>query len=137
VLDALPFLNYLWTFEMSGAQLGEMLEHSFSLIHGMAQVSGLRAVYDLRRPVGQRLVELRVGGQIVDDRKVYRAAITSFIAEGGDEYYTLMKAQPLEKGPLLSDIVMDYFRRHHVVSPPQMSRLVPASETDRTIRMAH
>jgi 2',3'-cyclic-nucleotide 2'-phosphodiesterase (5'-nucleotidase family) len=132
VLDALPFLNYLWTFEMSGAQIREMLEHSFSLIHGMAQVSGLRAVYDLRRPVGQRLVELRIGGRIVNDGRVYRAAITSFIAEGGDEYYTLIKAQPLEKGPLLSDIVMDYVRQHHVVAPPQMNRLVPVSETDRT-----
>jgi 2',3'-cyclic-nucleotide 2'-phosphodiesterase (5'-nucleotidase family) len=127
VLDALPFLNYLWTFEMTGAQIREMLEHSFSLIHGMAQVSGMRAVYDLRRPIGQRLVELRIGGQLADDRKIYRAAITSFIADGGDEYYTLMKTQPLEKGPLLSDIVMDYFRRHHVVPSPQMGRLVPAN----------
>ena len=83
------------------------------------------------------MVELRIGGQIVSDGRIYRAAISSFIAEGGDEYYTLIKAQPLAKGPLLSDIVMDYFRQHHVVSPPQMSRLVPVSETDRTIRMAH
>ncbi len=136
VLDALPFLNYLWTFEMTGAQIREMLEHSLSLIHGMAQVSGLRAVYDMRRPVGHRLVELRIGGQLADDRKIYRAAITSFIAEGGDEYYTLMKTQPLEKGLLLSDIVMDYFRKHYKVSPPRSGRLVPLSEKDRTIPLA-
>ena len=136
VLDALPFVNYLWTFEMTGAQIREVLEHSFSLIHGMAQVSGLRAVYDMRRPAGRRIVELQIGGQPVDDRRVYRAAVTSFIAEGGDEYYTLMKSQPIEKGPLLSEIVMDYFRKHHEVSPPQAGRLVPLRESDRRVPMA-
>src|SRR5260370_707674 len=66
VLDALPFVNYLWTFEMTGAQIREILEQSFSLLHGMAQVSGLRAVYDLRRPLGHRLVGLRIGGEPAD-----------------------------------------------------------------------
>jgi len=135
VLDALPFLNYLWTFQMTGAQIREVLEHSLSLIHGMAQVSGLRAIYDMRQPVGHRLVELRIGGQLVDDRKLYRVGITNFIAEGGDEYYTLMKSQPIEKGPLLSEIVMDYFRKHREVSPPQLGRLVPLNESDRTVPM--
>ena len=135
VLDALPFLNYLWTYEMTGAQIREVLEHSLSLIHGMAQVSGLRAVYDMRQPVGHRLVELRIGGQLADDRKRYRVAITNFIAEGGDEYYTLMKSQPIEKGPLLSESVMDYFRKHHEVTPPTMGRLVPLNESDRAVPM--
>jgi len=135
VLDALPFLNYLWTFQMTGAQIREVLEHSLSLIHGMAQVSGLRAIYDMRQPVGHRLVELRIGGQLVDDRKLYRVGITNFIAEGGDEYYTLMKSQPIEKGPLLSEIVMDYFRKHREVSPPPLGRLVPLNESDRTVPM--
>jgi len=135
VLDALPFLNYLWTFQMTGAQIREVLEHSLSLIHGMAQVSGLRAIYEMRQPVGHRLVELRIGGQLVDDRKLYRVGITNFIAEGGDEYYTLMKSQPIEKGPLLSEIVMDYFRKHREVSPPQLGRLVPLNESDRTVPM--
>ena len=135
VLDALPFLNYLWTFQMTGAQIREVLEHSLSLIHGMAQVSGLRAIYDMRQPVGHRVVELRIGGQLVDDRKLYRVGITNFIAEGGDEYYTLMKSQPIEKGPLLSEIVMDYFRKHREVSPPPLGRLVPLNESDRTVPM--
>ena len=54
--------------QMTGAQIREVLEHSLSLIYGMAQVSGVRAVYDMRQPVGHRLVELRIGGQPADDR---------------------------------------------------------------------
>jgi 2',3'-cyclic-nucleotide 2'-phosphodiesterase (5'-nucleotidase family) len=136
VLDALPFVNYLWTYEASGAQIREILEHSFSLVHGMAQVSGLRAVYDMRRPVGQRLVELKIAGQPVVDSKTYRVAITSFIAEGGDEYYTLMKSQPIAKAGLLSDILMDYIRKQREIAPPQMGRLMPLNEKDRRVPMA-
>jgi 5'-nucleotidase / UDP-sugar diphosphatase len=125
VLDALPFLNYLSVYVLTGVQIREVLEHSFSLIHGMAQVSGLRAVYDTRRPEGKRLVDLQIGGHPVEDQKTYRVAVTSFIAEGGDEYYTFMKLPVLEKGPLLSDLVMDHFRNNHKVTPPKMGRLVP------------
>jgi 2',3'-cyclic-nucleotide 2'-phosphodiesterase (5'-nucleotidase family) len=120
---------------MTGSQIREVLEQSLSLLHGMAQVSGLRASYDMQRPAQHRLVELRIQGQPVDDRKTYRVAVTSFIGEGGDDYNTFVKLRPLEKGPLLSDIVMDYFRQHDEILPPQMNRLVPLNESDRTIRM--
>lgn len=136
VLDALPFVNYLWVYEMTGAQVREVLEHSLTLVHGMAQVSGLRAVYDMRRPEGNRLVELQIGGRPAEDGKTYRVAITSFIAQGGDEYYTLMKSQPIEKGPLLSDVLTDYVRKRREIKPPQAGRLVPLNEGDRNVRMS-
>ena len=31
MLDALPFVNYLWVFEMTGAQVREVLEQSLTL----------------------------------------------------------------------------------------------------------
>lgn len=135
VLDALPFVNYLWTYEMTGAQIREVLEHSLTLVHGMAQVSGIRAVYDMHRPEGHRLVELQIGDRPAEDGNAYRVAITSFIAEGGDEYYTLMKSRPLEKGPLLSEVVMDYVRKKREVEPPHAGRLVPLNAGDRKVRM--
>lgn len=121
---------------MTGAQIREVLEHSLTLVQGMAQVSGLRAVYDMRRSKGGRLVEMQIGGRPAEDRKTYHVAITSFIAEGGDECYTLMKSRPLEKGPLLSDVLMDYVRKRRVITPPQTGRLVPLNEGDRNVRMS-
>jgi 5'-nucleotidase/UDP-sugar diphosphatase len=136
VLDALPFVNYLWTFEMTGAQVREVLEQSVTLERGMAQVSGLRAVYDLKRPVGNRLIELRVGKKPIDEGKKYRVAASSFIGEGGDLYNTFLRAHLLKKGKLLSEIVMDYFRERREVASPRMGRLVPLNPGDRVIRMA-
>lgn len=136
VLDALPFLNYLWTYQLTAAQIREVLEQSLGLLHGMAQVSGLRAVYDLRRPPGHRLIELQIGGRKVEDGRTYRVATTSFIGEGGDDYNTFLNVHPVERGPLLSAILMDYFRRNHTVGAPALGRLVPAHGSDRTAPMA-
>src|SRR5215471_18589600 len=61
VLDALPFVNTLVVCEMSGAEIREILEQGLTLERGLIQVSGLRATYDLSRPLKQRLIDLRIG----------------------------------------------------------------------------
>jgi len=127
VLDALPFVNSLAVVEMTGAQIREVLEQGFTLERGMIQVSGLRAVYDRKRPAGRRLLELEIGGRPVDDAKTYRVATNSFLAEGGDLYQTFLRAKPIQRGGLLSEVVMEYLRKQKEIEPPRLGRLVPAS----------
>ena len=88
VLDAVPFFNNLSILEMTGKQIKEVLEQSFSLDRGMMQVSGLTAWYDMERPIGQRLVKLNIGKEPSSDEKIYKVATNSFIADGGDLYST-------------------------------------------------
>lgn len=125
VLDALPFVNTVVVCEMTGAQIKEVMEQGFSLERGMIQVSGLKAIYDMSRPVGSRLVSLEINGVPVDDRKTYKIATNSFVAQGGDLYQTFLGTKQGEEGPLLSDIVMDYLKRKGTVGPPAMGRLLP------------
>jgi 2',3'-cyclic-nucleotide 2'-phosphodiesterase (5'-nucleotidase family) len=128
VLDALPFVNTVVTLEMTGAQLREVLEQGLTLERGLVQASGLRATYDLKRPAGQRLVELRVGDEAVGDARVYRVATNSFLAQGGDLYQTFLKAKKVDDGKvLLSDLVMEYLRAKKSIGAPEPGRLVPAS----------
>lgn len=130
VLDALPFVNNLVVCEMTGAEIREVLEQSFSLERGMAQVSGLRATYDMKRPIGNRLVELRIGDKPVDDKKTYRVATNSFLTQGGDLYQTFLRVKQQDTGKLLSDVVMDYFRERRDVEPPRLGRLVPVASNN-------
>jgi 5'-nucleotidase/UDP-sugar diphosphatase len=125
VLDALPFVNSLVTFEMTGAQIREVLEQGFTLERGMIQVSGLTAVYDLKRPRGQRMVEAKIGDQPLNDKKLYRVSTNSFLGQGGDLYQTFLKAKPLNNGPLISESVMEYLREQREVDWPKMGRLIP------------
>ncbi len=124
VLDALPFLNTIVVCELTGAQIRAVLEQSFSLKRGMMQVSGLRAAYDMRRPEGQRLVELQIGGRPVDEQQVYRVATNGFIANGGDLYDTFRQTKQVDMGRPLSDVVLDYVRKQRTIPPPQMGRLL-------------
>ncbi len=125
VLDALPFLNSLVVCEMTGAQIREVLEQGLSLERGLIQGSGLKATYDLSRPLRHRLIELQIGDRPVDDRKTYRVATNSFIAEGGDLYEVFLQVKPADTGASLSDVVMEYFKKHGEIQPPRMGRLIP------------
>jgi 5'-nucleotidase/UDP-sugar diphosphatase len=128
VVDALPFINTLAVCEMTGAQVREVLEQGLTLERGLIQVSGLRATYDLRRPLRQRLVSLMIDGRPVDDQRVYRVAVTSFIAQGGDLYQTFLnlgKGKQTDTGKLLADVVIEHFRKNGMVTPPPMGRMVP------------
>lgn len=136
VLDALPFVNYLWTYDAKGAQILELLEHSLSLVHGMAQVAGMRVTYDMSKPEGHRIVSVEISGKSLDPAGKYKLAITSFIAEGGDEYFTLMKQVPIQKGPLLSEMVIEAIRKRREVRQPIPGRLVPLRASDRPPAMS-
>ena len=126
VYDALPFVNSLVVCEMTGAQIKEVLEQGFSLERGMIQVSGLKAIYDLKRPIGQRLVSLEIGGKTAEDYNIYRVATHSFIAQGGDLYQTFLKTKQTDGGGLLSEVVMAYLKDKKVIQDlPQAGRLIP------------
>ena len=124
MLDALPFVNTLVVCEMSGAQIREALEQGLSLERGLIQVSGLRAVYDLSRPVGQRLLELQIGSAPIRDGRVYRVATNSFMAQGGDLYEMFLHTKQVDSGESLSDMVSDYFRKRGDIAAPKSGRLV-------------
>ena len=124
VLDALPFVNSLVVCEMTGAEIREILEQGLSLERGLIQVSGLRATFDLKRQIGKRLIELRIGDQPVDDRKTYKVATSSFLAEVGDLYQTFLRIKQMDSKKALSEVVMEYFQKHREVDAPKMGRLV-------------
>lgn len=126
VLDALPFVNSLVVVEMTGKQLREVIEQGLTLERGLIQVSGMTGTYDLRRPPGSRLVDLRIGGKTVDPDRTYRVGTNSFIAEGGDLYRTFLECRRISTGALLSDVIMDFYREKGKIDPPAMNRLVPA-----------
>lgn len=125
VLDALPFFNKLSVLEMTGRQIKDVLEQSFSLERGMMQVSGLTAWYDMSKPVGQRLVKLNIGAEPVVDDKIYKVATNNFVANGGDLYMTFHDLKKINSETPFSTYVMEYFKNKKNVDAPTMNRLIP------------
>ena len=79
------------------------------------------------RPVGQRLLSIKVGSEPLQDAKTYKVATNDFMARGGDGYVTFRDAKQLIRdfdGPLVVNEVMAYVRKIGTVRTGVEGRLI-------------
>ncbi len=123
ILNAYPFIDKFHVVEIDSAGLRELLEHSYGLHYGYAQMAGVQATYDSRKPIGKRLVEAKINGEPLDPAKRYTVASSAFLANGGDNYAMLKSGRLIRKSPnWLSQSFLDYFRTHKQVRVPPVGR---------------
>ena len=60
-------------------------------------MAGVEATYDSRKPAGERLIEARIGGKLLDPAKRYTVASSAFLANGGDGYSMLAAGKPVKE----------------------------------------
>jgi 5'-nucleotidase len=112
VLSILPFNNELVKIGVTGRTLRQALEHGVSRTAPGAepgrfpQVSGVRYVFDARRPAGDRVTEVTVNGQALDPKRTYTLATTRYVAEGGDQYAVLKGHENLLREKLVDSEVL-------------------------------
>lgn len=115
VVQILPFDNYVVEAEVQGDVLLEALEHS---VHGVGdgvgrflQVSGIELTYDPDAEPYERVTEVEVGGEPLDEDATYTLATNDFTLAGGDDFDMLAEHAEVivdaDAGPLLSQMVMD------------------------------
>jgi 2',3'-cyclic-nucleotide 2'-phosphodiesterase/3'-nucleotidase len=114
VLKILPFANKIVKLEVTGDVLRAALENGVSQHEKTAgrfpQVSGIRYVFDPKRPAGSRLVSVTVGGKPLDPSARYSVATFEFLMGGGDGYTMLQQAKVLVapmNGPMDSDLILE------------------------------
>jgi 5'-nucleotidase len=90
---AQPFGNNLVVLTMTGRQIRAALEQQFASGPNtvdspiLLQPSrGFTYGYDLRRPEGQRIQDMRLNGTPMRDDASYRVTTNSFLASGGDSF---------------------------------------------------
>ena len=107
------FGNTAVTMTMTGKQIWEMLEVSVIGYHAIFQVSGLKMVYDLRKPPKERVISVQIGGQPLDTNKVYKVVTNNFLAAGGGAYGIFKQGQDAEDSyMLIRDIMAAYIKKH-------------------------
>ena len=91
-----PFGNSLVVKTLTGAQLKALLEQQFdSGTNTVARPNmllpskGFFFAYDLSRPAGQRIVEMRLDGKPIDPAARYRVTVVNFLSSGGDNFTVL------------------------------------------------
>jgi 2',3'-cyclic-nucleotide 2'-phosphodiesterase/3'-nucleotidase len=93
--------NYLYTVEMTGARLRAALEHAASLYQSwplpsgeqlrlpdfsVDSAAGVNYTIDLRKPSGNRIVDLTYKGKPLSDAQKLRVAVNNYRYTGGGGY---------------------------------------------------
>jgi len=114
--DVQPFGNMLVRLTLTGEQVLRLLEQQWSGPYAetphFLRVAGLRYVYDLSKPAGQRVVAAEdARGDGLDPARRYSVVANDFIVGGGD-YYSVL-AEGAGATPLMSDVAAleAYIRR--------------------------
>jgi 5'-nucleotidase/UDP-sugar diphosphatase len=126
--EVMPFDNTIYTMQLTGGQVREILEQSLSLKQGLLQVSGLKVVYDPEGPSGSRVLTVSCGGRELDNQRSYSVVTNSYLAQGGDFYSTFLEAHDvLNTGILDRDALNHYIRSHSPLSAEgfKPTRLLP------------
>ncbi|OJH36900.1 5'-nucleotidase C-terminal domain-containing protein [Cystobacter ferrugineus] len=141
--EVMLFENSVVTVDLTEKQLVAMFEHS---VEGLSpegqpilapsgaflQVSeGTSLRVDCSRPVGQRVLELKVNDRVVslpprDNVPYYRVAMSSFLALGGDGY-----------GAIFKDAASDVARNPATASTPSKGRTTDVTLTVARMRDQH
>jgi 5'-nucleotidase len=101
-----PFGNNLVAKTVTGAELAAVLEQSVREVNARLETRsplipsrGFSYRFDLSRPAGQRIVDMRLNGRPIDATREYRISVNNFLASGGDGYSLLAKGRdPLDAG---------------------------------------
>jgi 5'-nucleotidase len=106
-----PFDNQFVNMDLTGAQIHTLLDQQFPPNQAgttvrILQVSGLTYTYDGGVPQGQRITNLTStngtpndtgdDAPVANDGTIYRVAVNSFIAGGGDGFTVLKQGQNVE-----------------------------------------
>ena len=109
VFNALPFENTVVLMSLKGSEVAEVLAQA-DANNRLLYTSGLRFALHLSRPEGERIEIL---SDLEPDR-VYRVAVNSFLAQGGDGLSRLVEiGGGRDTGVVLRDVLAEKFRREN------------------------
>lgn len=115
IMSVMPFGNTIQVAEVSGKAIREMLEHSVfgypASFGGFLNVSGMTFSFDPALPIGQRVSDIYVKDEPLDDNKTYTLAATDFILAGGDDYDMLKNPKIVGEFETGESMVIDYLNQ--------------------------
>ncbi|MFS0773143.1 bifunctional metallophosphatase/5'-nucleotidase [Sphingomonas sp. 1P08PE] len=123
-----PFGNTLTVRAYTGAELRAVLEQQLDR-RIVLSVAGMTYGYDVAKPVGSRIMDVRVGAAPLDARATYRVVLSDFLAFGGDGFTTLTTGRYVAGGPVDVEAMAAYLSAAGPVVPPAVGRI-----EDRTAR---
>jgi len=121
-----PFNNTLVTRTYSGTQLLALLEQQFDdngFVQTFSASQGFALSYDMRQPVGQRVVSATLDGSPIDPSADYRVTMNSFLAAGGDSFTVFEQGKDSVVGAIDLDAFELWLAEEDIRTLPSTGRI--------------
>ncbi|GAA1759387.1 bifunctional metallophosphatase/5'-nucleotidase [Agromyces humatus] len=126
-----PFANTLVTTNLTGAQIKQVLEEQWQPVGAsrpflkLGVNEALTYTYDPGAVDGSHITEILLDGVPIDPAAVYSVGVNSFLASGGDSFFTLaLGTNKADSGKIDLEAMVDYFETFGTVSPDLAQRAV-------------
>ncbi|MCB2205501.1 5'-nucleotidase C-terminal domain-containing protein [bacterium] len=93
IWEIAPFGNHFVMFQVSGAQLREMIHHQAMVTGEFCQVSGLAYTFDYEAPATQRIRRATVNGRNIKNDEVYSVVTSNYVGGHLHDVFGLPEAE--------------------------------------------
>ncbi|MGP5263025.1 bifunctional metallophosphatase/5'-nucleotidase, partial [Glutamicibacter arilaitensis] len=138
-----PFANTLVTFDLTGAQIREVLEQQWqpagserAKLHlGISEALAYTYLEDA--PVGEHIQQITFNGEPLDEAATFHVVANAFLAAGGDNFTAFAEGtNHADSGQIDLDATVNYFKSHDVVTPAPLGRAVLAGTEWATVTLS-
>lgn len=126
-----PFANTLVTLDLTGEQVKQVLEEQWQPAGSsrpflkLGVNKELQVVYDPTAAAGSRVTHVTLNGTAIDPAATYRVVANSFLASGGDNFFTLGKGtNKADTGRVDLQSMVDWFAANGTATPDAAQRSV-------------
>lgn len=126
-----PFANTLVTLNLTGAQLKGVLEEQWQPADAsrpflkLGVSKGLVYTYDPTAAQGERITSMTLDGVAIDPEQSYLVAANSFLAAGGDNFFTFADGtDKKDTGKVDLQSMVDWFTANGTATPDLAQRAV-------------
>jgi 5'-nucleotidase len=121
--DVLPFVNNIWTVDLTGASLKKVLEQQWQpagssrpfLALGLSD--NVRVTYDPSAPAGSHVTSVLIDDKPLDPTATYTVSTFSFLGTGGDNFTAFTEGKARDTGLVDRDLWISYLKSHPGLSP--------------------
>jgi 5'-nucleotidase len=121
--NVLPFVNNIWTVDLKGSDLEQVLEEQWQpagasrpfLNLGLSD--NVQVTLDPSQPVGHRVTSVQIDGKPLDPDKTYTICTFSFLGTGGDNFSAFKNGTSHDTGLVDRDLWIQYLQSHPNLGP--------------------
>lgn len=125
VWEIAPFDNTIVYFSLRGDSILMLFEHQVNGYAEKLQVSGVEYKYDENKPIGKRIVSIKIDGKKVNQKKYYRIGTNNYVAAQGKKYFGFN----IEPGMIKNlekegkDLFIEYIKKQNVIDSKLEKRM--------------